>query len=92
LYSSVAIAGEIEVAGRPVHRSAPQREQHGALEDESGSVGGLSQAVEKPLGGVTLEQELEILAGLTTAVEKPIARRGCNIRDRALRHGESASR
>src|SRR5262249_8996975 len=70
---ATAVTGEIEVAGRPVNRPTPYREQHGALENEASAVWRLPQAIEKPFGNITVEEELKIVTGLASTVEKPVA-------------------
>ena len=70
-----AVAGEVEVARRPVQRSAPQREQRGALEHVVVAVRRLTESVEEPLGGVALQRELHVLATFAYLVAQPLSDR-----------------
>ena len=78
-YLGVARAEQIEVPCRPVGFPAPEREEHGALQDEGVRVGRLGEAVEEPLDAVPREHELEVLPALLRAVEEPLAHRGREI-------------
>lgn len=67
---------EVEVTSRPVGRTAPERVEHRALEDEAITVGRLAQVegqtVEEALRRVTMQDELKVLAALERPVEKAV--------------------
>jgi hypothetical protein len=75
-----------------VRTAGPEREQHGALEDEQSGISRLTQTKEEPFQPVPQENEVEILAALFGQVEKPLA----NGRDQIARgpclHETTASR
>jgi len=67
---SAASPQKIQIARRPAGPIRPQTEQHSALENQSLSPLGLSEAVEKPFITKNREKPLKLFAGLSRSVEK----------------------
>ena len=56
------VSEEVHVLRRPVRTAGPEREQHGALEDERSGISRLTQTKEEPFQPVPQENEVEIRA------------------------------
>ena len=68
-----SVAGEVEIARRPVDRFAPKCEEHRAFEDKTFTIGRFAEAVEEPLRCVSLQQELETFSGTSAPLQQPCA-------------------
>lgn len=90
-HHSASESREINVAGRPIGRAAPQRKERCTLQDEPVTMRGVAQAEKEPLGGVALQPELHVLAAFAETVTDASPNRFSSI-VRPVAHADNASR
>ena len=81
---------KVDVASRPMRLILPDGKQCRALQSERLGVRRLREAIEKPLGRVAEQDQVEVFAGAQPALFEPLEHRRCHVPHMAWRHSRDS--